>query len=64
MTVNNPLSPSKERLQKLLDVNFDARRYFFYKADARWLNWLWQNGFLDVLKEEDASFERVQNAGA
>ena len=55
MTVSNPISPSEERLQKLLDVNFDARRYFFYKADERWLNWLWRNGFLDVLKEEDAS---------
>ena len=57
MAVENPLSPSKERLQKLLDVNFDARRYFFHKADERWLDWLWQNGFLDVLKEEDPSLD-------
>ena len=55
MMVNDQLTPSKERLQKLLDVNFDARRFFFHKADQRWLNWLWRNGFLDVLKEEDPS---------
>ena len=55
MTVNNPLSPSKERIQKLLDINFDARRFFFHKADERWLDWLWRNGFLNVLEEEDPS---------
>ena len=57
MVVKNPLSPSKERLQKLLDVNFDARRYFYHKSDERWLDWLWRNGFLDVLKEEDPSLD-------
>ena len=57
MAVKSPLSPSKERLQKLLDVNFDARRYFFHKADERWLDWLWQNGFLNVLEEEETSHD-------
>ncbi|MCZ0938950.1 MAG: hypothetical protein OXJ55_09960 [Caldilineaceae bacterium] len=57
MAVKSPLSPSKERLQKLLDVNFDARRYFFHKADERWLDWLWRNGFLNVLEEEDPSLD-------
>ncbi|MCY3800161.1 MAG: hypothetical protein OXG46_01140 [Chloroflexi bacterium] len=57
MAVKNPLSPSKERLQKLLDVNFDARRYFYHKSDERWLDWLWRNGFLNVLEEEDPSLD-------
>ena len=57
MTDNNPLSSSKERIQNLLDINFDARRFFFHKADERWLDWLWQNGFLDVLKEEVLSLD-------
>ncbi len=57
MAVNSPLLPSKERIQKLLDVNFDARRFFFHQADERWLDWLWRNGFLDVFKEEDASLD-------
>ena len=57
MTVNNSLSPSKERIQKLLDINFDARRFFFHKADERWLDWLWRNGFLNVLEEEGPSLD-------
>ena len=57
MTVNNPLSPSKERIQKLLDINFDARRFFFHKSDERWLDWLWRNGFLNLLEEEDPSHD-------
>ncbi len=57
MAVNSPLLPSKERIQKLLDVNYDARRFFFHQADERWLDWLWRNGFLDVFKEEDASLD-------
>ncbi len=57
MTVNVPPSPDRERLQELLDVNLDARRYFFHKADERWLDWLWRNGFLDVLEEEETSHD-------
>ena len=32
----------------------DARRYFFSKADERWLDWLWQNGLLDAIKQKSA----------
>ena len=45
----------KDRLHELIDVNLDARRYFFHKADERWLDWLWRNGFLDAIKEEAAT---------
>ncbi len=34
-----------------LFLNRDARDYFFSKADARWLTWLRDNSFFDVLKE-------------
>ena len=57
MTTNAPPTLEKERLQELLQTNLDARRYFFHKADERWLEWLWRNGFLDVLKEEGASLD-------
>ena len=57
MTVNVPPTPDRERLQVLLDVNLDARRYFYHKADERWLDWLWRNGFLNVLKEVDPSLD-------
>ena len=42
----------KEQLHNLIHVNPDARQYFYAKADERLLNWLWQNGFLDVIKEK------------
>lgn len=57
MTVNVPPTPDGERLQELLDENLDARRYFYHKADERWLDWLWRNGFLNVLKEEEPSLD-------
>ena len=57
MTTDAPPAVEKERLQELLQTNLDARRYFYHKSDERWLDWLWRNGFLDVLKEEDASLD-------
>ncbi len=53
MTEHPPLSVDKEQIQALIYTNLDARRYFYAKADERWLDWLWQNGFLDPIKEED-----------
>lgn len=57
MTTDAPQALEKERLQELLQTNLDARRYFYHKADERWLDWLWRNGFLNVLEEEDASLD-------
>lgn len=48
---------NKDRLQELLDVNLDARRYFYHEADERWLDWLWRNDFLNVLMEEEPSLD-------
>lgn len=36
----------------LISANDDARQYFFTKADENWLDWLWTNGFLDVIKQK------------
>ena len=47
-----PKTLTKERLQELIHVNLGARRYFYTKADEGWLDWLWQHGFLDVIKEK------------
>ncbi len=52
-----PAALDKERLQELLQINLDARRYFYHKSDERWLDWLWRNGFLNVLKEGDPSLD-------
>ena len=36
----------------LIKKNFDAKDYFFFKADENWLDWLWENGFLVAIKEK------------
>ncbi len=33
-------------------VNDDAKRFFFNQANEFWLDWLWQNGFLNGLKQK------------
>lgn len=52
----------KEQLHNLIHVNPDARQYFYAKADERWLDWLWQNGFLDVIKEKAEDPNRYGDA--
>ena len=44
-----PNDEKKTELEKLL-VNADAVQYFYSKADEKWLDWLWENGFLDIIK--------------
>ena len=41
----------KKDVEKLIREK-SAKEYFYYKADERWLDWLWQNEFLDVIKEK------------
>jgi hypothetical protein len=43
---------NKERVQKLISLNQDARAYFFTKATIDDFDWLSQNGFLDTLKQK------------
>ncbi|MEY4731126.1 MAG: hypothetical protein RL681_72, partial [Candidatus Parcubacteria bacterium] len=39
-------------IQEIISTNPDTHRYFFTQANERWLEWLWNNGFLDVIKEK------------
>ncbi|OQB44548.1 MAG: hypothetical protein BWY03_00070 [Parcubacteria group bacterium ADurb.Bin159] len=41
-----------EKIRELIGLNLDARQYFFTKADENWLDWLWNNGLLDVIKQK------------
>lgn len=41
----------KKRIREIIEINPDSRQYFFAKADHRWLEWLWDNGFLNELKK-------------
>ncbi|MBI4117681.1 MAG: hypothetical protein HY453_01200 [Parcubacteria group bacterium] len=40
---------------KIISTNTDAKQYFFTKSDGKWLIWLWDNGFLDVIKEKSSN---------
>lgn len=51
LLAKNPGEVKQESVSDLIEVNSDARQYFFVKADERWLGWLWQNGFLDMIKK-------------
>lgn len=42
----------KHLVEILLLFNPDARQYFYAQADEHWIDWLWQNGFLDPIKEK------------
>ncbi len=43
----NPQDVKKEEILELMPRgNFDAKNYFFAQADERWIDWLWDNGFL------------------
>jgi len=38
------------KVSLILGSNEDAKQYFFSKADENWLEWLWENDFLQVIK--------------
>ena len=49
----SPSKIDKDNLNILFNLGaFDAKDYFFDKADERWIDWLWENGFLDAIKQK------------
>src|SRR3989338_1603791 len=52
LLTREPTEARREDISALTSANQDIRHYFFAKADERWLGWLWENGFLDVIKEK------------
>ena len=55
MTVQVQPTMDEEQIYERIKIDLDARRYFFHKADERWLDWLWRNGYLDAIKKEAAT---------
>lgn len=47
-----PVSININDVESLINLNPDTRQYFFTKADENWLNWLWENGLLNVIKQK------------
>lgn len=52
LLLKNPADAEQKEVSVLISTNEDAHHYFFAKTDERWLNWLWKNGFLNVIKEK------------
>lgn len=48
-------SASPEKVRVLISFNRDAYIYFFSRADERWVDWLWSNDFLSILKNKDGA---------
>jgi len=46
-----------KKIQDMISLNPDSRRYFYARVDEKWFDWLWKNGFLEVIKKtpEDPS---------
>ena len=40
-----------DAMREIVHANDDARRYFYSRVDESWVDWLWENGFLDVIKQ-------------
>jgi hypothetical protein len=52
---NSPKDIDIAEVLSLISLNEDAKRFFFAQADGRWLNWLWENGLLNAVKERSDS---------
>ena len=52
LLLRDPGDAMREEALTLISANIDSRQYFYTKADERWLSWLWENGFLDVIKQK------------
>lgn len=50
--LSTPNSQNISNISALMSTNLDAKNYFFYQANELWLDWLWENGFLDVIKQK------------
>ena len=59
LLIKDPAGIKREEVNVLISINDDARQYFFIKADERWLDWLWENNFLDIIKEKAKDPKRI-----
>ncbi len=48
----SPQQQNIKEVRSLIELNPDARQFFYFKADERWLDFLWEKGFLNIIKEK------------
>src|SRR3989338_8264752 len=46
-------------VRSVVGANDDARRYFYARADETWLDWLWENGLLEIVEKKQDDQTRV-----
>src|SRR6056297_1341980 len=54
----NPYEVSKKSIFNLISTNKDIYKYFYSQIDKRWLDWLWEKGFLCILKKKSKNKRR------
>jgi hypothetical protein len=54
-----PQGSSIEDARALISVNSDARNFFYSTASEKWIEWLWQHGLLDAIKQPAADSTRL-----
>jgi len=59
LLLRNPDDIKRDEVLTLISANEDARQFFFTKADERWLDWLWNNAFLDIIKEKSENPKQI-----
>ncbi|HOR18511.1 MAG TPA: hypothetical protein PLE10_01605 [Brevefilum sp.] len=52
LTQIGPISKQIPKIESTINFNLDAKRYFFSLIDETWMDFLWENAFLNSLKEE------------
>lgn len=51
MSIPSSKTADLQKIRDLIGVTPDTRRYFYARADEKWFDWLWDNGFFEVVKE-------------
>lgn len=58
--VKNNSDSKKEDLESFFRFGHHVRQYFYTQADEHWLSWLWENNFLDAIRQK--SEDQTRNA--
>ncbi|MBC7129175.1 MAG: hypothetical protein H5T45_05540 [Thermoplasmatales archaeon] len=48
ITQTKPKKSKKKDIEVIIGINLDSKQYFYDKTEEHWLNFLWENGFLDI----------------
>jgi hypothetical protein len=58
LVASSPRNIKPSTVSMLIFTNDDARQYFYTQVNELWLEWLWEKGFLEILKENAKDFQK------